>query len=96
MVRAGVRQVIATGCWATLEETAARLMDGVTGVVPNDLKDHLVTDFLGLPAGTLEVETLARSPLPGGRMRTRAFIRFRMVATIAALLRYHPGAGRFA
>ncbi len=75
MVRAGVRQVIATGCWATLEETAARLMDGVTGVVPNDLKDHLVTDFLGLPAGTLEIETLARSPLPGGRMRTRAFIK---------------------
>jgi threonylcarbamoyladenosine tRNA methylthiotransferase MtaB len=75
MVRAGVGQVIVTGCWATLDEKAARLMEGVAGVTPNELKDRLVTDFLGLPAGSLETEALARAPLPGGRMRTRAFIK---------------------
>ncbi len=74
-VRAGAEEVLVTGCWATLDAQAAAVLSGVTRVVVNDRKDHLVADFLDLPLETFDHEPLAREPLPGLHLRTRAFIK---------------------
>lgn len=73
--RAGASQVVVTGCWATLEPEQARRLPGVVRVVPNDAKDALVANLLGLPPETFDLEPLAREPLPGARLRTRQFIK---------------------
>ncbi|MFU8826148.1 MAG: MiaB/RimO family radical SAM methylthiotransferase [Brevefilum sp.] len=73
--REGARSVIATGCWATIEPDAARELTGVTQVVVNADKDHLVADLFSLPQEEIDALALRRDPLPGDRARTRAFIR---------------------
>ena len=73
--RAGAGKVIATGCWATLYPDEAVGMSAVDEIVPNDQKDHLVADFLNLPAADVAALPLVREPLPGVRARTRAFIK---------------------
>ncbi len=73
--RAGVDQIILTGCWATLEEHSALELPKVTRVVKNDDKNRLVADFLDQPLELFNREPLQREPLPGSRMRTRAFIK---------------------
>ncbi len=73
--RLGVEEVIATGCWATLDPSAAVALPGVKRVVPNLQKDMLVADFLDLPLEFFDLEPLARTPLPGLRARTRAFVK---------------------
>ncbi len=74
-VRAGAGEVIATGCWATLEPGAVAGLAGVTRVVSNQEKDGRVAGILGLPAEKFDLEPLARDPLPGVHWRTRAFIK---------------------
>ncbi len=73
--RAGVDQIILTGCWATLEENSALELPKVSRVVKNDDKSRLVADLLGQPPELFNREPLQREPLPGSRMRTRAFIK---------------------
>lgn len=73
--RAGVEEIIATGCWATLKPEAARALPGVNLVVNNDQKDRLVSDLLGIPVDEFDLEPVDRSPIPGARLRTRAFIK---------------------
>lgn len=73
--RAGKAEIVLTGCWATLEPDKARELPGVTRVVPNASKDSLVPDVLGLPLETFDLEPIAREPLPGAHLRTRAFIK---------------------
>ena len=73
--RAGVNEIIATGCWATLQPAQATSLPNVLQVVPNDRKDHLVSDFLHLPPSTFDLEPIQRQPLPGLHRRTRAFIK---------------------
>ncbi|MCK5052895.1 MAG: tRNA (N(6)-L-threonylcarbamoyladenosine(37)-C(2))-methylthiotransferase MtaB [Anaerolineales bacterium] len=75
IARAGVDQIILTGCWATLKEHSALELPKVTGVVKNDDKSRLVADLLGQPPELFNQEPLQREPLPGSRMRTRAFIK---------------------
>src|SRR5512140_3386586 len=48
--RLGVQEIIATGCWATLEPVEARALPNVSRVVRNNEKDSLVTSRLGLPS----------------------------------------------
>lgn len=74
MSQRGAKQVIATGCWATLEPEKAARLPGVSGVIPNAQKDRLVEDLLELP-DPMEAEPLERIPLPGLHHRTRAFIK---------------------
>ncbi|MBT3336964.1 MAG: radical SAM protein, partial [Anaerolineae bacterium] len=70
---AGIDEIIATGCWVTMEpEKAAELSNRV---VLNDEKENLVSDFLNIPSETFDLEPLERIPLPGLRSRTRAFIK---------------------
>lgn len=75
MARAGVAQVVAAGCWVTLDPRGAAALPGVTRVVSNAEKDSLVADVLGIPAETFDLEPIEREPLPGIRQRTRAFIK---------------------
>src|SRR5690606_29137926 len=44
-------------------------------VVPNLDKDRLVAEVLGLPVEVFDLEPIARQPLPGAHLRTRAFIK---------------------
>lgn len=73
--RAGVEKIVVTGCWSTLNPEGAAHLPGVTRVVENSEKDHLVPNLLGLPAESFDLEPLAREPLPGIHQRTRAFIK---------------------
>ncbi len=73
--RAGSGDIIVTGCWATLDQAAAKKLPNVRKVVSNLDKDRLVTDVLNLPEEIFDQEPLVRAPLPGIHLRTRAFIK---------------------
>ncbi|MEW5869710.1 MAG: MiaB/RimO family radical SAM methylthiotransferase [Chloroflexota bacterium] len=73
--RAGAGQIVVTGCWSTLSPGQAAVLPSVTRLVPNADKDHLVPDLLGLPLESFDLEPLERTPVPGARLRTRAFIK---------------------
>jgi threonylcarbamoyladenosine tRNA methylthiotransferase MtaB len=75
--RAGVSEIVATGCWATLQPKQAMDLPDAPGVrvVPNERKDQLVADVLNLQQDSFDLEPIAREPLPGLHRRTRAFIK---------------------
>ncbi|MCX7753871.1 MAG: tRNA (N(6)-L-threonylcarbamoyladenosine(37)-C(2))-methylthiotransferase MtaB [Anaerolineales bacterium] len=73
--RAGAGEIIVTGCWSSLQPQQAAELPRVRRVIPNERKDHLVAEVLGLPAEHFDLEPLAREALPGLRQRTRAFIK---------------------
>jgi len=73
IARAGVEEIIATGCWTTLQPEQALALPHVKRVVTNERKDYLVADVLDLPV--FDLEPLNREPLPGLHRRTRAFIK---------------------
>ncbi len=79
--RSGAGEIVVTGCWSTLQPQVAAELPNVLKVIPNDAKDRLVSDVLGLTetpspsAHAFDLEPLARQPLPGLRQRTRAFIK---------------------
>ncbi|HEY2981328.1 MAG TPA: MiaB/RimO family radical SAM methylthiotransferase [Anaerolineales bacterium] len=78
MARAGVEEIVVTGCWATLQPQAAAALPGVTRVVANDRKEDLAGSTFArrsAPPSEFELEPLARQPLPGLHHRTRAFIK---------------------
>jgi threonylcarbamoyladenosine tRNA methylthiotransferase MtaB len=68
-------QIIVTGCWSTLNPTEAASLPGVSRVVSNQQKDSLVAEVLHKPVELFEREFLERQPIPGLRLRTRAFIK---------------------
>jgi threonylcarbamoyladenosine tRNA methylthiotransferase MtaB len=73
--RAGNAAIAVTGCWSTLEPQAAANLPGVGWVVANPEKEKLVADVLQIPVEEMDLEPLARQPLPGIHQRTRAFIK---------------------
>ncbi|MDQ3005589.1 MAG: MiaB/RimO family radical SAM methylthiotransferase [Chloroflexota bacterium] len=78
--RAGVDEIIATGCWATLQPKEAASLPNVLQVVSNANKDRLVADTFKLKSSSLDLhpfdsEPISRQPLPGLHRRTRAFIK---------------------
>jgi threonylcarbamoyladenosine tRNA methylthiotransferase MtaB len=73
--RSGAGEVVVTGCWATLNPGAAEALPGVGAVIANQQKDGLVPDVLQLPPEIFDQEPLVRQPVPGARLRTRAFIK---------------------
>jgi len=75
IARAGVDEIVATGCWATLQPAQAGNLPNVLRVVSNDRKDYLVSDTLNLQPETFDIEPITRQPLPGLHRRTRAFIK---------------------
>lgn len=75
IARAGVNQIVATGCWSTLQPDRAFDLPNVKRVISNEHKDQLVADVLDLPSAAFDLEPIARLPLPGLHRRTRAFIK---------------------
>ncbi|HJS20736.1 MAG TPA: MiaB/RimO family radical SAM methylthiotransferase [Anaerolineales bacterium] len=80
IARAGVQEIVATGCWVTLQPKEAAALPNVLHVIPNDRKDHLTAETLNLKPSTLnlppfDLEPISRQPLPGLHRRTRAFIK---------------------
>ena len=75
IARAGVNEIVATGCWSTLQPKQANDLPNVMHVVANNRKDHLVADVLDLPRESFDLEPISRQPLPGLHRRTRAFIK---------------------
>jgi threonylcarbamoyladenosine tRNA methylthiotransferase MtaB len=75
IARAGVEEIIATGCWSTIQPQKAQDLPNVLRVVTNDRKDHLVAEVLNLQPETFDLEPITREPLPGLHRRTRAFIK---------------------
>lgn len=73
--KAGAGTIVVTGCWATLDPEGAAGMSGVGKVVPNEIKENLVSTILGLPADRFDLEPLQRERIPGAHQRTRAFIK---------------------
>ena len=73
--RAGAEQIIATGCWATLAPKTAAELPGISHVVANAEKDHLVAKLFQINEEEFDLEPIARQPLPGAHLRTRAFIK---------------------
>jgi threonylcarbamoyladenosine tRNA methylthiotransferase MtaB len=75
VVRAGVDQVVVTGCWSTLNPENAGKIIGVSKVISNLEKNNLVPTVLDIPAEHFDLEPVARELIPGARLRTRAFIK---------------------
>lgn len=78
IARMGVEEIIATGCWTTLQPEQAAALPHVRRAIPNPRKDMLVAETLGLPASAVQpfdLEPIVRAPLPGMHHRTRAFIK---------------------
>ena len=73
--RAGSSQIVVTGCWSELEPQNAAALPKVSQVISNLDKDHLVSEILQIPAEVFDLEPVARQPIPGARLRTRAFIK---------------------
>jgi len=85
IARHGVRQIAVTGCWSTLNPTDAAALAGVRQVIPNLQKDRLVPDLLQVSLPEFDPQStgcqpvarlpVGRLPIPGARLRTRAFIK---------------------
>ncbi len=88
IARAGVNEIVATGCWTTLQPKEAAALPHVQHVVPNANKDNLVAQTLkiqnsefrvqhfdGSQRESFDIEPIVRQPLPGLHRRTRAFIK---------------------
>src|SRR5512132_4547723 len=58
IARLGVEEIVATGCWATLQPREAASLPNVLYVIPNNRKDDLVAQTLNLPPSTFELEPL--------------------------------------
>jgi threonylcarbamoyladenosine tRNA methylthiotransferase MtaB len=68
-------QIIATGCWATVDRGAAARLEKVSQVVHNQEKEYLVSNLLGISPEQFSLKSLVRESLPGIHQRTRAFIK---------------------
>ena len=75
LVRAGAKEVVVTGCWSSLHPDEALALPGVSRVILNLEKENLVPQILGIPIEQFDIEPIARLPIPGARLRTRAFIK---------------------
>jgi threonylcarbamoyladenosine tRNA methylthiotransferase MtaB len=74
-IRSGAGRVVVTGCYATINPQQVINLSGSVQVVVNSEKDRLVPIVLDLPDAYFEPCTIFRQPLPGTRLRTRAFIK---------------------
>lgn len=71
----GNAKIVLTGCWSSLEPQIAAEMPHTVRVIPNEEKDGLVSRVLENSEPILDLELIARQPLPGAHQRTRAFIK---------------------
>jgi threonylcarbamoyladenosine tRNA methylthiotransferase MtaB len=72
---AGNGRIVVTGCLATLNPEEITSLPGVAQIIDNSNKDELVPLVLNLPPKAFSVRSTHRQPIPGTRLRTRAFIK---------------------
>ena len=75
IARSGVERIITTGCWSSMYPGQALELPGVTRVVSNLEKGNLVSDLFSLDLEIFDKEPIERMPIPGSRLRSRAFIK---------------------
>jgi threonylcarbamoyladenosine tRNA methylthiotransferase MtaB len=75
VARSGSKEIVLTGCWVTLNPQDAATLTPLQKIIPNAQKDHLVATLLHQPVEMFDLEPLERQPIPGSRLRTRAFIK---------------------
>ena len=75
IARAGVNEIVATGCWTSIQPKDAAALPNVKHIITNDKKDLLVPQVLNLEPSTFDLEPIDRIPIPGLHRRTRAFIK---------------------
>jgi|Deesub1362A_J573_1020465.scaffolds.fasta_scaffold01251_3 threonylcarbamoyladenosine tRNA methylthiotransferase MtaB len=68
-------RIVLTGCLATIDPQTLRALPGAPEIVPNPKKGDLVRTVTGRAIPSYDLEPIARTPLPGLRARTRAFIK---------------------
>lgn len=73
--KAGAGEIIVTGCWSTLQPAQAAELPHVVKVISNEHKDSLAAELFDLEPAAFNLEPLNRTPIPGLRQRTRAFIK---------------------
>jgi len=74
--RGNEKQIVVTGCWATMFRDEAMKLPMVSSVISNPQKNELVTELFGGICNDLKLDKLyVREALPGERHRTRAFIK---------------------
>jgi len=73
--RNGIKKIVVTGCWATMNPKQAANFPFPTQIVINNEKDELVTKILEIPKDAIPEKNNSRIPIPGTRQRTRAFIK---------------------
>lgn len=73
--QSGAKRIVLTGCWATLEPEKAANLVGVTDVISNLEKMNIPLRVLEPKLSVFDLEPIARVPLPGAHLRTRAFIK---------------------
>ncbi len=71
----GIGNIIFTGCWVSLYPQQAARLEGVTSVVDNLEKMNIPARLLNTDDLIMDLEPIAREPLPGIHHRTRAFIK---------------------
>ncbi|NJD58579.1 MAG: tRNA (N(6)-L-threonylcarbamoyladenosine(37)-C(2))-methylthiotransferase MtaB [Anaerolineales bacterium] len=72
---AGNDCIVVTGCLATLDPQEVTSLPGVVRLVDNFRKDDLVSQLFNIPPATFVDRFIQREPIPGTRLRTRAFIK---------------------
>ena len=73
--RACAGEIVVTGCWSTLNPREANQLPSVARVIANNEKEKFVSDYLHIDDRDIDMESIARLPIPGARKRTRAFIK---------------------
>lgn len=68
-------KIVLTGCWVSMEPESAQALPGISALIPNKDKEHLVSAVLDLPISLIDTPSTIRTPVPGTRRRTRAFIK---------------------
>ncbi len=73
--RAGAKQIVLTGCWATLQPKEAAKLLHVTHVSSNQNKESLIETLLGSERGIGSRHLTYAGRVQGAKLRTRAFIK---------------------
>ncbi|MBL8120207.1 MAG: tRNA (N(6)-L-threonylcarbamoyladenosine(37)-C(2))-methylthiotransferase MtaB [Anaerolineae bacterium] len=68
-------QITVTGCYAQIAPSEISVLPGVTRIVDNLSKDHLVETVTGKPVELFDLDPLSRGNKLGAYGRTRAFVK---------------------
>lgn len=74
IANSGCKEILATGCYATIDPQAVKELPAVVCLYENDEKDRIISDINSNRSITSLTQNI-RIPLPGKKRRTRAFIK---------------------